>query len=336
MINIVENTLRDGSYAVDFQFTSKNTFDLVKGLEELGFQYIEIGHGLGLGAWKNPKAGLARESDEEYIQSAKKAVKESLIGVFFIPGIGTKDDILKAKEKGIDFIRIGNNIDDFSKIRPYAEYAKSLGLMVCVNLMKSYAVKSYEFARIVSEIDKWQVADVIYLVDSAGGMLPNEVFQYIDRTKEKVQTELGFHGHNNLSLALANTMEAIKAGATYVDSCIRGMGRSAGNAQSEILIYILQRMNLLDKKIDYYEMYDFANSVVVPLMKRPQGLTDEEIHIGLSKFHTSYMPFVNSMSDKYKVDKRKVIKDVSDINCINPGEDLFERVALYLKEQENK
>jgi 4-hydroxy-2-oxovalerate aldolase len=336
MINIVENTLRDGSYVVDFQFTQENTFEIVKGLDKLGFKYIEVGHGLGLGAWKNPKTGLAKESDEIYILSAKKAINKSKIGVFFIPGIGTKEDIHKAKEFGIDFIRIGNNIDSFTEVRSYAEYAKKLGLMVCVNLMKSYAVKSYEFSRIVMEIDKWRVADVIYLVDSAGGMIPHEVFQYIDRAKEKVEAELGFHGHNNLSLALANTIEAIKAGATFVDSCIRGMGRSAGNAQSEILIYVLQKMNLLDTKIDYYEMYDFANSTIVPLMKRPQGLTDEEIHIGLSKFHTSYMPFVDQASLKYGVDKRIIIKGVSDINCINPSQELFDKVASELKKQINR
>jgi 4-hydroxy-2-oxovalerate aldolase len=331
MIKIIENTLRDGSYMVDFQFTKENTFDVVKGLDSLGFKYIEVSHGLGLGAWKNPQAGLAKESDEQHITAARKAAVNSKIGVFFIPGIGTKEDIVKAKDLGIDFIRIGNNIDSFSQILPYAEMTRKMGLLVCVNLMKSYAVKSYEFTRIVSEIDKWRMADAIYLVDSAGGMLPDEVFEYIDRTKEKVQTELGFHGHNNLSLALANTIQAIKAGATYVDSCIRGMGRSAGNAQTEVLIYVLQKMHLLDPKINYYQTYDFANNVVVPLMKHPQGLTDEEIHIGVSKFHNSYMPFVNKVSEKYKVDKRKVIKMVSDINCINPDEALFDKIASEIK-----
>jgi hypothetical protein len=95
-------------------------------------------------------------------------------------------------------------------------------------------------------------------------------------------------------------------------------------------------MNLLDTKIDYYEMYDFANSTIVPLMKRPQGLTDEEIHIGLSKFHTSYMPFVDQASLKYGVDKRIIIKGVSDINCINPSQELFDKVASELKKQINR
>src|SRR5688572_11889298 len=293
MIKIVENTLRDGSYVVDFQFTKEDTRRVTAGLARLGFEMIEIGHGLGLGAWNNPKAGLSKENDETYIRAARKASPDAKVGVFFIPGLGTKADIKSAKEAGIDFIRIGTNIDTFRVTREYLEYAKELGLFAAINLMKSYAVKSYEFTRIVQEIDSWKMADVIYLVDSAGCMMPDEVFTYIDRTKENITTPLGFHGHNNLSLAVANTLQAMRAGATYLDTCVRGMGRSAGNAQTEVIVFLLQQMGVIQKKIDLYALYKFANDFVVPLMSKLQGLTDEEVHIGVSKFHTSFMPFAN-------------------------------------------
>jgi 4-hydroxy-2-oxovalerate aldolase len=331
MIKIIENTLRDGSYMVNFQFTGKNTYDITKGLNDLGFEYIEIGHGLGLGAWNNPAAGLAKEDDKTYIQNARKAATKSKIGVFFIPGIGTENDIKLAASEGVDFIRIGVNIDHYQTTETYARLAKNLGLTVAVNLMKSYAVKSYEFTKIVSKIDQWQLADMIYLVDSAGCMLPKEVFEYIDRTKEKVQTALGFHGHDNLSLAIANTMEAINAGATYVDTCVKSMGRSAGNAQTEIAVYLLQKLKLIDSSVNLYKLYEFANKEIVPLMKYEQGLTDDEIHIGVSRFHTSYMPLAEKIATSIGVDKKKLIKKVSDINCLNPGEDLFTQMAKQIK-----
>lgn len=330
MINIIENTLRDGSYAVDFQFTSKNTYDISKGLSNLGFDMIEVGHGLGLGAWNNPKAGFSKENDEVYIRSAREAAPNSRIGVFFIPGIGTREDILKARNAGIDFIRIGTNIDNFQVTLEYLEYAKKLGLFVAINLMKSYAVKSYEFATIVKEIDNWQMADVIYLVDSAGCMLPDEVFLYIERTKENITTPLGFHGHNNLSLAVANTLQAMKAGATYLDTCVRCMGRSAGNAQTEIMVFLLKQMGVLQIDINLYDLYQFANQYVVPLMPRQQGLSDEEVHIGVSKFHTSFMPVATKVSEKYSVDKRLLIQKVSAVNCLNPSEELFNEIAKSL------
>jgi 4-hydroxy-2-oxovalerate aldolase len=327
MLTIVENTLRDGSYVIDFQFDKSQTADITKGLAHLGFEFIEVGHGLGLGAWNKPETGLAKESDEAYIRAAKLAAPKAKIGVFFIPGIGTKDDISRAIDSGIDFIRIGNNIDTFERMHNYAEYAKSKGLWVAVNLMKSYGAKSYEFEKISREIDRWALADAIYLIDSAGCMMPNEVFEYIDRTKEKVSASLGFHGHNNLSFALANTLQAIKAGATYVDSCVRGMGRSAGNAQTEILVYILQKMGISPINTEIYAFYDFANKFIAPLMPRSQGLTDEEIHIGISKFHSGYLPLANKIAAKYGIDRKKLIKWVSDVNCINPSEALFSEVA---------
>lgn len=327
MINIVENTLRDGSYLIDFQFDRIQTSTITAGLSKLGFKYIEIGHGLGLGAWNNAKAGLSKENDTEYIKAAREAAPDSQICVFFIPGIGTIDDIQKAVDSGIDFIRIGINIDKFEQAQKYAEFAKEKGLKVAINLMKSYGVKSYEFTKISKKIDSWQVADVIYLVDSAGCMMPEEVFEYIDRTKEKISTELGFHGHNNLSLAVANTMQAISAGASYIDTCIRGMGRSAGNAQSEIIIYLLQKMKISPIDTDLYQFYEFAERYIIPLMPQKQGLSAEEIHIGVSRFHTSYMPIVNNIALKYNIDKNKLIRNVSDINCINPTPQLFKKVA---------
>lgn len=331
MLNIVENTLRDGSYVIDFQFDKNQTADITKGLHSLGFDFIEVGHGLGLGAWNNPNAGLSKENDETYIRAAKQAAPNASIGVFFIPGIGNKDDMGKAIENGIDFIRIGNNIDTFRNARTFAEYAKSKGLFVAINLMKSYGVKSYEFTKIAKEIDSWQLADVIYLVDSAGCMMPDEVFEYIDRTHEKVATPIGFHGHNNLSLGIANTLQAVNAGATYIDTCIRGMGRSAGNAQTEIMIYILQKMGLSPIDTEIYKFYEFANKYIVPLMPHIQGLSDEEIHIGISKFHSSYSPLLQQVSNEFCIDEKKLMKMVSDINCINPNEELFKNIAQKIK-----
>jgi len=331
MINIVENTLRDGSYAIDFQFDKNQTSQIAGGLNKLGFKYIEVGHGLGLGAYNNSKTGISKEDDITYIRSAVEAAPNAYIGAFFIPDIGTKEDISIAIDNGIKFIRIGSNVDTYQNTFEFVKHAKDAGLMVGVNLMKSYGVKSYEFTKIVKDIDRWQLADVIYLVDSAGCMLPDEVFEYIDRTREKVATPIGFHGHNNLSFANANTIMALKAGATYLDTCIRGMGRSAGNAQTEIIIHLLQSMGLSPVNTSIYDLYAFANTHIVPLMPNLQGLSDEEIHIGISKFHSSYTPILKEVSKTIGVDEKRLMKAVSDINCINPTEELFIKNAIKLK-----
>lgn len=331
MINIVENTLRDGSYVIDFQFDKYQTSNITKRLSELGFNMIEVGHGLGLGAWNKPLAGLSKENDSAYISAAVGAAPNAKVGVFFIPGIGTLDDMDKAIDLGIKFIRIGSNVDTYNNTLKFVEYAKKRGLFTAVNLMKSYGVKSYEFTKIVKDIDTWGIADVVYLVDSAGCMLPDEVYEYIDRTREMVATPIGFHGHNNLSLAIANTLKAVEAGATYIDTCIRGMGRSAGNAQTEIMIYILQKMGLTSIDTEVYKFYDFANKYILPIMANAQGLSDEEIHIGISKFHSSYTPLLEKISKQTGVDELRLMKMVSDINCINPTEELFLQTAYKYK-----
>ena len=327
MLNIIENTLRDGSYVVDFQFNKKQTSEISKGLNELGFKLIEVGHGLGLGAWKNPKLGLSKENDETYISSAIEAAPKADIGVFFIPGIGNYDDLNKAINLGVKFIRIGVNIDSYEQTIEYARYAKKRGVFIAINLMKSYGVKSYEFTEIAKKIHSWQLADVIYLVDSAGCMLPDDVYKYIDRTREKISTPIGFHGHNNLSFAIANSLKAVEAGATFIDTCILGMGRSAGNAQTEIIIYLLQQMGLSPINTEIYKFYEFAEKFILPLMKYKQGLSSEEINIGISKFHSSFMPLLKKVSEDQGVSEFRLMKMVSDINCINPEEELFLKIA---------
>ena len=335
MISIVENTLRDGSYQVRFQLTREDTFNVVKGLDALGFKYIEVGHGLGLGTARWASIPSAREPDQVYIEAAKRAAGQAAIGTFFIPEIGTQEDVLRGIDMGLDFIRVGVDINKFRQARESVEFARSKGLFVTLNFMKSYAVRSYEFSRICREVDPWG-ADVIYLADSAGCMTPDEVFEYLDRAHEQVQTHLGFHGHNNLSLAVANCLAALKAGATYLDTCMRGWGRSAGNAQTEIVVYLLQKLKLLDDTIDLYDLYDFVNTEIVPLMSRPQGLTDEEIHIGVSRFHSSFLPLVKKTTEAFEgIDQRKLIKGVSDVNCINPGEALFAEIAATLQDTQN-
>ncbi len=211
MVTIVENTVRDGSYTVNFQLSLEQSNSIVKGLDELGFEYIEVGHGLGLGAGSNPACGLSKETDEDYIKGARSVARSSKIGVFFIPGIGGLDEIRMAADLGVDFIRIGANIDRYGDMFAAAKLVKEKGMWLGLNLMKSYAVKSYEFLQIVKNIDSWGLADAIYLVDSAGGMTPDEVFEYIDTTREYVTTPLGFHGHNNLSLAVANSLSAARS-----------------------------------------------------------------------------------------------------------------------------
>src|SRR3954468_24382940 len=174
---ILECTLRDGSYAVDYQFTAGDCGELCSALESVGFEMIEIGHGVGLGG-SGPKHGQAAATDEEYCRAAANALKTSRFGAFFIPNIGTREHLEMAREHGMGFIRIGTNVTQVDQAKPFIEYAKKLGFEVSYNAMKSYVLEPEDFAREIRKTWEWG-ADSVYLVDSSGGMTPDDVRKYV-------------------------------------------------------------------------------------------------------------------------------------------------------------
>src|SRR5271165_2762350 len=176
-VEILECTLRDGSYAIDFKFTENDTAVLASVLGRLGFRWIEVGHGIGLGAARAGK-GAMPASDERLIEAAKRAAPNALIGCFFIPGIGTVDQLKSARSAGLDFVRIGYNAPEIEDAFPYLALAKELGLKVCLNFMKTYGISADTFGE-KARAGAAAGADLVYCVDSAGSMFPEDVHRYL-------------------------------------------------------------------------------------------------------------------------------------------------------------
>ena len=181
-IEILECTLRDGSYAIDYQFTAKDTAMIALALEDVGFRKIEIGHGLGLNASKSK--GTAAESDEVYLKTTRDVLTKAQFGMFFIPGIGRKKDLDLASKYEMDFVRIGTNVTEAKESLEYIKYANELGMHTSSNLMKSYALSPAKFAEKARLVDRSGV-DTITLVDSSGGMLPHDISKYIGTMKKQ-------------------------------------------------------------------------------------------------------------------------------------------------------
>jgi len=175
-VEILECTLRDGSYAVDFKFTENDTALLAGVLGRLGFRWIEVGHGVGLGAMKAGKGAMPC-SDERLIEAAKRAAPDAQIGYFFIPGIGTADQLKSARDAGLDFVRIGYNAPEIEGAYPYLTLARQLGLKPYLNFMKTYGISPVTFGQKAGE-GAAAGAEGIYCVDSAGSMFPEDVRRY--------------------------------------------------------------------------------------------------------------------------------------------------------------
>jgi 4-hydroxy-2-oxovalerate aldolase len=324
--DILDVTLRDGSYLIDFQFTMEDTATIAAALEDIGLNWIEIGHGLGLNASQAGK-GLAAATDEEYLEAASQALGRAKWGMFFIPGIGREEDIRLAAGYGMSFIRIGTNVTETADAEPYIALAKELGLIVSYNAMKSYAVSPSEFGAVVAQVHNWG-ADIACLVDSAGSMDPDSVAAYFRAAKAESSSPLGYHGHDNLSLAMANTLRAIEEGAVLVDSSLQGMGRSAGNTVTEVLVAILQRRGAVPH-IDLKAAMDVGQGLIQPLLGK-RGVNPMAVTGGLAKFHSSFQGKVQRYADKHKVDARDLIVRLCQEDQVSAPDELLERLSHEL------
>ena len=326
MINVLDCTIRDGSYATNYQWENNVLRDIVSTLEKAGIRYIEIGNGTGLGMYRNNSNA---KSDDEYFENTIPYKGQAKIGAFFIPGTGTKEDLRHFREAGGDFVRIGTNCTETEKALDYITYAKELGFFVCANLMKTYAISAYQMAYKSHDLIN-AGAECVYVVDSAGCMLPEEVQRYFSAMHQLYDVGLGFHGHNNLMFANANSYMAVRCGANFVDATLMSLGRGAGNAQLEALVALFQKEGVLDDTIDVTMLSDLSERAIANVATGIKGMNKRDIVIGLARFHDSYMPLVNKYSELYNVDPDILITEVSKINVVKPSAELFEEVATRL------
>jgi len=326
---ILDCTIRDGSYAVDFKFNRFDTDLLAKKIEDLGIEWIEIGHGLGLGAMQAGK-GEMPDDEIDILKSVKNICKKSKIGMFFIPTLmedKLAEDLLKrASDEGLDFVRIGANSSDInSELLKYVSMSKKLNIIPCLNLMKSYGISAEEFAKESKRIAE-AGSDVIYCVDSSGGMFPEEVAEYISAARSEVDCELGFHGHNNLMMVISNCIEAFRNGANFLDATFCGLGRSAGNAPTEILIAAFERLGV-STGIDLFKCMDLIEAYIWPLVSKYRSHDMLGVTAGYSKFHSSFMPQLRDLSNKHKVDLKRLMAIAGLHDCVNFDKEFVDQKA---------
>ncbi len=330
-VEILECSLRDGSYAINFNFTAEDTALLAERLAKVGFNWIEIGHGFGLGAAQSGKGDMPN-NDLTLLKAAKKVTKAN-IGMFYIPSLSSFEQLKNAASEGLDFIRIGANATDAEHALAHIEYAKQLGLKVGMNFMKSYAVSPKEFGRLSEEANK-AGADIVYLVDSVGGMTPQSVEQYITEGTNRCNCEFGFHGHDNLKMAVANSLKAFECGARFLDATIMGIGRGAGNAPSEALVCLLEEMGV-DTKVDIETLLNIADTYVWPLYNNLTMYNTKEVAMGYGKLHSSHLPKIIKASQKYNVDEKQLIIRMGKLDPVNVDDHILEEVAQKLKNTKN-
>lgn len=332
---ILDVTLRDGSYELDFQVSQQDEILVGQALERAGIELIEIGHGQGLNA-SNPKNGVAKCTDLEYLVAAEENYRKAKYGFFCIPGFARLEDLDLLKQHGGSFVRVGANADLKSQQQttPFIEKAKSLGLMVFANYMKTYCAEPGVFEQCVRISDK-AGADVLTIVDSAGCMFPEDIRMYYNIIKNTATRDIavGFHGHDNLGYAVYNTIYAATIGCEFIDTSLQSLGRGAGNASTEQVIAILQK-KYGDKSYSLPDLMQFSEDYLRPMVKF-KGVSGLDTYCGIAGFHSGYMNSVRKVAKEFAVSPYALIVEYCKLDRIYMNEELLRDVAKKIKDEES-
>lgn len=268
-ITFVDTTMRDGSHAVRHSFTKEQVSQIAARLDKCGVPLIELSHGDGLGG-SSYTYGFSKTDEFTLMEAAAKEIKNGRLTVLLLPGIGTIADLKQAKACGAKAVRVATHVTEADVSAEHIYAAKELDMMAVGFLMM---VHTAPVERIVEEAKKMESygADYINLADSAGYLMPEDVKARITAVREAVNIPVGFHAHNNMGLAIANSLIAVQSGADFVDGTLRGLGAGAGNAQIEVLAGVMKR-NGYETGLDFYGLMDLAAEVVEPIMLRPQTI----------------------------------------------------------------
>ena len=324
---ILDVTLRDGSHAMRHSFTEKQVEETARGLDKAGVSYFEVSHGDGLGG-SSLQYGFSKVNELKLIEAASSVCSRAKVSVLLIPGIGIKDDLQDAVKAGAKMVRVATHVTEADVAAQHINLGRELGLKTVGFLMMAHMAST---AKIVEQAKLFESygAEIIYVTDSAGYMLPNEVTERIKALKENVSCEIGFHGHNNLSMAMANTIAAVEAGASYIDGSLRALGAGSGNTQTEVMVGVFERLGY-NTGINLYDILDVANDVVAPFMQRPQEITGSSLILGYSGVYSSFLLHTQSAAQKFNVDERDILVELGNMKAIGGQEDLIFDVAQRL------
>ena len=326
-ILITEVALRDGSHAISHQYTVDQVLKVAKALNDANVPYIEVSHGDGL-AGSSLQYGLSRTNEMELIEAAVSVADKSKIAILLLPGIGTLHDLKEAANLGAKMARIATHVTEADVAQQHIAYAKELGMETVGFLMMAHMApveKLVEQAKLMESYG----ADTVYVVDSAGYLLPEQVRERIRALKQSVGTKVGFHGHNNLSLAMANTLVAIEEGATRIDGSVRCLGAGAGNTQTEVLVAVLERMGI-QTGVDLYKMMDLAEDIVAPILQSPQEITKDSLTLAYVGVYSSFALHAKRAAEKFNIDSRDILIELGKRKVVGGQEDMILDVATEI------
>ena len=328
-VRVTDTSLRDGSHAKRHQFTERNVRDIVAALDDAGMPVIEVTHGDGLGG-SSYNYGRSLVDERVLMKAAVDEASKAKIAALMLPGLGTKNDIKAIRDIGVSIVRIATHCTEADISEQHFTLAREVGLETVGFLMMAHTSTPEALAaqaRIMADAG----CQCVYVVDSAGAMILEEAGDRVAALVAELgsDAQVGFHGHENLSLSLANTIAAIRAGAVQIDGSTRRFGAGSGNTSCEAFAAVAERLGIRTG-LDVLKMIDAAEDVVRPVMDDECVLDRLSLIMGYAGVYSSFLKHAYLASQRYGVPGADILLECGRRRLVGGQEDQIIQIAADL------
>ena len=328
-IIIHDMTLRDGMHAKREQIGVDQMVKVATALDAAGVPLIQVTHGAGLGG-NSLQHGRAPHSNEDYISAVAPKLKRAKVSVLLIPGLGTMQELQSAHDCGARAVHCATHCTEADTARQHIGFARKLGMDTAGFLMMSH-LNTPEGIVAQGLLMESYGANVVYVTDSAGYMLPDDVRARIGGLRDalKPETEIGFHGHHNLGMGIANSLVAIESGATRIDVSSAGLGAGAGNTPLEVFVAVCDRLGI-ETGCDLFALMDVAEDIVVPMMDQQVRIDRDSLTLGFAGVYSTFLLHAKRAAAHTGVSSRDILVELGRQKMIGGQEDMIEDTALTM------
>ncbi|GAA4095316.1 4-hydroxy-2-oxovalerate aldolase [Actinomadura miaoliensis] len=334
-VRITDSTLRDGSHAMAHRFTEEQVRGVVHALDSAGVEAIEVAHGDGLGG-SSFNYGFSLEDEIKLIAAAVDEATAARIAVLLLPGVGTVEDLRRAHDAGASVARIATHCTEADVSLQHFAAARELGMETVGFLMLSHRIGPQELAR-QARIMVDGGAECVYVVDSAGALVLADAQARVRALVDEIghEAQVGFHGHQNLSLGVANSVLAAQNGARQIDGALCALGAGAGNAPTEVVAATFERLGITTG-VDVQGVLAAAEDVVQPFLPRLPFADRSAITQGYAGVYSSFLLHAERAAERYGVPAHEILQRVGEAGYVGGQEDMIIDVALRLVEERER